>query len=71
MRDIDLVLTDRNWRTVGLIERNQSIRLKGTPRAASVKQAKRGVPRIVITEEGKEENTSTDEEPIVGPSDSF
>ena len=71
MRDINSVLTDRNLRIVGLIERNQSIRLEGTLRAASKKQLKCKTPRVVITEGGDEERTPTDNELAAGSSAGF
>lgn len=71
MRDLDSVLTDRNLRTVGLIERKQSIRLEGVLRAAPTKRVKRKAPGVVIAGEGDEEHTPTNDEPVAGPSDSF
>ncbi|WP_213082978.1 hypothetical protein, partial [Escherichia coli] len=71
VRDIDSVLTNRNLRIVGLIERNPSIRLEGTLRAVSKKRMKRKAPDVVIAEGVDPERTLTDNELKVGPSCSF
>lgn len=67
-RNIDSILTDRNLRIVGLIERNQSIRLEGTLTVVSKKRAKHKTPGVVITEGVDLERTPTDDELLVGPS---
>ena len=71
MREIESVLTDRNLRILGLIERKQSIRLEGALRAVPTKRVKRKAPGLMIAEEGDEEHAPTNDEPVAGPFDSF
>ena len=68
-RDIELLLTDRNLRTFGLIERGQSIRFEVAQRIVPKKRVKHKKPEVVIAEEVDSERTNTDDEPLIEPTD--
>ena len=68
-RDIELLLTDRNLRTYGLIERRQSIRFEVAQRIVPKKRVKHKEPEVVIAEEADSERTHTDDEPLTEPTD--
>lgn len=68
-RDIDLLLTDRNLRILGLIERRQSILLDGALKSASKKRVMRKKRKVVVIEEADSGRTHTDEEPLGEPAD--
>ena len=68
-RDIELLLTDRNLRTCGLIEQGQSILFEGALKAVLKKQVKHKKPKVIIAEEADSERTHTDDEPLLEPTD--
>lgn len=68
-RDIELLLTDRNLRTYGLIERGQSILFEGALNAVLKKRVKHEKPKVIIAEEADSERTPTDDEPLLEPTD--
>ena len=68
-RDIESLLTDRNLRTYGLIERGESIEFEGALRTVSKKRVKHKKPKVTIAEEADSERTHTDDEPLLEPTD--